>query len=305
MTRSHLREFPTWLVIAAIYGGWLALTFHARALPVWLVAPLGACLVAWHGSLQHEALHGHPTRRAWLNALLAGPPLALWLPFPLYRESHLAHHRAPELTDPFDDPESFYTAPDVWARLSRPARLFRAALHTAAGRLLLGPVAVVWRLFHGEARRVAAGDRRRLAIWGVHAAAVALVLFWVVRVCGMSPLAYVALFVYPGVSLTLLRSYTEHRPAADASRRTAVVEAGPVFSLLYLHNNLHLVHHLWPHLPWYELPRRFRAERGALLERNGRFAFAGYAEVLRRYAFRGKDSPVHPGTGEVARGERT
>ena len=301
MIHRKLAETPTWTVIAAIYGGWLALTLSYRSLPAYLVAPLGAWLLAWHGSLQHEALHGHPTRRPWLNALLAGPPLALWLPFRIYRETHLAHHRAPELTDPLSDPESYYTAADQWARLSRPARLLRQALHTAAGRLALGPFAVVWRLLRAEAPRLLSGDRRRLAIWAAHAAAVAAVLLWVVAVCRIPPWAYLALFVYPGMSLTLLRSFTEHRPAEDQRRRTAVVEAGPVLSLLYLNNNLHLVHHLWPQLPWYELPRRYRARRGDLLEQNGQFRFAGYADVLRRFALRSKDSPVHPRAAEEVR----
>jgi fatty acid desaturase len=301
---SHRRstEIPTWTVVAAIYGGWLTLTFFFRDLPTYLVAPLGAWLLAWHGSLQHEALHGHPTRLPWLNALVAGPPLALWLPFPIYRETHLAHHRAEELTDPFDDPESFYTAAEEWARLPAAVRLARRALHTAAGRLLLGPPAVVWRLLAGESRRIAAGDRRQLAIWSVHLAAVGAVLWWTTVVCRIPIWAYLVLFVYPGLSLTLLRSYTEHRPGTDQLRRTAVVEAGPLFSLLYLNNNLHLVHHLWPQLPWYELPRRYRARRGQLLEHNGQFSFAGYADVLRRYALRAKDSPVHPRQVEEAGG---
>jgi fatty acid desaturase len=293
MIRRRPAEFPTWAVIAAIHGGWLALTLSFHALPAYLVAPLGAWLLAWHGSLQHEALHGHPTRRPWLNAVLAGPPLALWLPFPIYRETHLAHHRA-ELTDPLGDPESYYTSPERWGGLSRPARLLRVALHTALGRLALGPFAVVWRLLAAEAPRLLSGDRGRLAIWAAHAAAVAAVLVWVVAVCRIPLWAYLALFVYPGLSLTLLRSFTEHRPDADQDRRTAVVEAGPVFSLLYLNNNLHLVHHLWPQLPWYELPRRYRARRGDLLERNGHFRFGGYADVLRRFALRRKDSPIHP-----------
>ena len=67
----------------AIYGGWLALTWYHHALPWWLVLPLGGWLVGWHGSLQHEIIHGHPTRRQAINTALAMAPVALWLPFPL------------------------------------------------------------------------------------------------------------------------------------------------------------------------------------------------------------------------------
>ncbi len=35
---------------------------------------------------------------------------------------HMAHHRDAILTDPYDDPESNYLDPAVWARLPRPLR---------------------------------------------------------------------------------------------------------------------------------------------------------------------------------------
>ena len=74
-------ELPTWLVAAAIYGGWLLLTLHAALLPWWIAAPALGCIVAWHNSLQHEAIHGHPTRYRAVNDALGMPPLGLWLPF--------------------------------------------------------------------------------------------------------------------------------------------------------------------------------------------------------------------------------
>ena len=57
-------EIPTWLVSLTIYGGWLALTWYALALPWWTVVLLIGGLVGWHNSLQHEAVHGHPTNSA-------------------------------------------------------------------------------------------------------------------------------------------------------------------------------------------------------------------------------------------------
>ena len=50
---------------------------HPASLPWWVVLPAGAWLTAWHGSLQHEAIHGHPTRSARLNAALAWLPIGL------------------------------------------------------------------------------------------------------------------------------------------------------------------------------------------------------------------------------------
>jgi fatty acid desaturase len=287
-------EGPTWLVVFAVYGGWGLLTWNYHALPWWLVLPLGGWLVAWYGSLQHEILHGHPTRNAWLNQALATPPLGLWLPYPLYRDNHLLHHRVAELTCPREDPESYYVMESRWRRLGPVARGLLVVNHTLAGRLLIGPFLTLAGFWGAEVRRVAGGDRDALRIWLGHGVGVALVLYWVVVLCGVPFWAYALLFVYPGLSLTLLRSYAEHRPAETQDHRTAIVEADPLTRLLFLNLNLHVLHHEQPILPWYVLPAVYRTERQALLKRNGGFRFSGYGDMARRYFFRPKDRPVHP-----------
>ena len=293
-------ERPTLLLAAAIYGGWLALTWWWDQVPVALGVPLAAWLVAWHGSLQHEAVHGHPTGRRRLDALIAGPPLALWLPFAIYRSTHLAHHRTPALTDPLEDPESYYVDPAIWSRLGPVRRAALVAMQTLVGRLLLGPPVVVGRLLVSEARRLLRGDRRRARLWAGHLLACGAVMGWVTGICGIDPVSYLLCFVYPGLSLTLLRSFTEHRPAAEPGHRSAVVEAGPVLSLLFLHNNLHALHHAEPRLPWYRLPAEYEARREELLAGNGGFLFDGYREIVRRHALTPKDAPVHRGAPAAA-----
>ncbi len=103
------------------------------------------------------------------------------------------------------------------------------------------------------------------------------------------------LFAWPGLSLTLLRSYAEHRPADDRERRSVIVGGNPLTSLLFLNNNLHALHHARPRLPWFELPAAFAANRRQILDRNGGYRFASYAEIARRHLFRPKDAPLHPG----------
>jgi fatty acid desaturase len=141
-------EWPTLALAAGIYGAWLALTFWHAALPPWLVYPALAWLVAWHGSLQHEVIHGHPTRIRAVNDAIGFPPLALWLPYALYREGHLRHHVDWRLTDPFDDPESAYWTEDQWAALSRPGQFLVRAQTTFLGRMLLGPPWVIGRFYY-------------------------------------------------------------------------------------------------------------------------------------------------------------
>ena len=74
-------------------------------------------------SLQHELIHGHPTRSRRINTALGFPPLSLWLPFACYRTSHLAHHAGDGLTDPRRDPESFYVTGEEWSRMGPVRRM--------------------------------------------------------------------------------------------------------------------------------------------------------------------------------------
>ena len=272
-------EGPTWLVAAAVHGGWLALTWYHDALPWWLILPLGGWLICWHGSLQHEAIHGHPTRWRGVNTVLAAAPVALWLPYPLYRSRHLRHHATPHLTDPLADPESFYVDPERWRRMGPYRRRLLKVHNTLAGRLLLGPALAILAFWWEEGARLVRNEPGCARIWAAHAVLTAPVLVWVVGICGIPLWAYVLLYVYPGTALILLRSYYEHRPAADPAERTVVVEAGPPMMLLYLGNNFHALHHERPGIPWYELPRVYRAERRRLLADNGGFLFAGYGAL--------------------------
>lgn len=297
--RTLANEWPTLAVALAIHAGWVALTWFWAALPLWVVLPAGAWLVAWHNSLQHEAIHHHPTPWPLLNTAIAALPLGLWLPFPLYRMSHLEHHRRPELlTSPLDDPESYYLLPARWQRMGRPARLVSLANQTLLGRLLLGPAIVVGRFLAEEAVLLWRGRPGRRRIWLLHALGVAAMLGWLAGVCGMPIPLYLLGIVYPALSLSLLRSFAEHRADPDPERRTAVVEAGPLLALLFLNNNLHLAHHLRPGVAWHRLPA-LAAELG-VAKAAGDAHYRGYATIVRRFLLRPVAHPVHPLTPPAA-----
>ena len=287
-------EWPTVLLTVAVYATFGLTTWAYQALPWWLLLPLGGYLVALQGSLQHEATHGHPTPWPWLNEALVFPSLWLWMPYRIYRRTHLLHHRDEVLTDPLADPESFYRTPEDWARSGRLRRSLAWLLNTLLGRLLLGPAVCALRLFGSALGQLARGERRDLGAWLLHFVAVALVLVWVVGVCGIPLAAYLVFFAYPGTALTLMRSFLEHQAREAPGERSVVVEAGPLLSLLYLNNNLHALHHAEPGLAWYRLPARYRARREALLAGNGGYRFGGYLEIAARYLLRPKEPPVHP-----------
>jgi fatty acid desaturase len=287
-------EWPTIVVAGAIYSAWIATTIAATKLPWWGLLPLGGFLIAWHGSLQHETIHGQPTRSRKFNTLLGSLPIGLWMPYGIYRDLHLVHHRTGALTDPLDDPESFYVTRRDWAKAGAFRRSLLWANTTLVGRLALGPFIGVSRFLVSELRRLFAGDFKYARAWATHLVGVVLVIAWLELVCGLSIGCYLLTFVYPGIALTLLRSFAEHRPEAANDKRVGVVEAGPIASLLYLNNNLHVVHHEEPALPWYALPARYRSMRSEILERNGGYAFSGYGTLFARFGLRPKDAPVHP-----------
>ena len=284
-------EWPTIALAALIYGMWLATTFFWRALPWPILTLLGGVSVAWQMSLQHEIIHNHPTRWRGLNRALGVWPLALWLPFEIYRVTHLQHHNDNRLTDPLDDPESYYFTDAQWRARGRLGRGLWRVQTTLAGRLALGPALAMVRLWRTELGR---GDRKHVAMRARHALQAAAVLAWVVGVCGIPLWLYFWAFVYVGTALALIRSFAEHRAEDTVERRTAIVEGSYLLGPLFLFNNLHAAHHLRAGLAWYDLPRWYRLNREALVASNGGLVYRSYFDVARRYLFTPHDVVLHP-----------
>ncbi len=287
-------ELPSWGVAVAIYASWFALVWFHAAIPWPVEMLLGAYVLAWHFSLQHEAIHGWRSIPRWLRTAIVWPPIGGWFPFELYKRAHTAHHRNTVLTYPGEDTESVYHRQEDWARYS-PA--FRAVLmfnQTLLGRLLVGPILRLRKLVLIEGGLIARGDYRNVRVWLRFFAGLAVVLWFVSGVCGMPVWHYYLVYVLPGLSLGLLRAFIEHRWGERPGERTASVESNWVFGLLFLWNNLHIVHHLHPPMPWFEIPRYWRANRETLLAHNGHYVFHGYGDIARRWLLKPVFIPVHP-----------
>lgn len=292
--RPRKIDLSTLSLAVVILGGYVLWTLNFTVLPLWLAAPMGAVLLAWYGSLQHETIHGHPTRSKRVNALIGGLPLSLWVPYAIYRETHVRHHRhsGRRLTEVGHDPESFYLPPGHLAKVGRLAQFALRANCTLAGRIVLGP-AIAIATFAASEMRKARADRRYRVIWLRHALAVAAILTWTTVLCDIPLWVYVLLVVYPSISLTHLRSFAEHRADDHSHLRTNVVEAGPVWSLLFLNNNLHVAHHLHPHVAWHELPQVWQRMQNTSFSAGIVFR-GGYREVVRKYLFRPFITAEHP-----------
>lgn len=279
-------EWPTILLAVVIYALFGVVTWFYHSLPGWFVFIIGGYVVAWHGSLRHEAVHLHPTASERLNELFVLPSLDVYLPFRLYAQTHTLHHINQNLTDPELDPESFYLSEQRWIALPRVRQWSYRIFHTLAGRLFLYPFWMIPYFWFEEAHRLARGDIRNLQAWSWHLLGIALAMSWVIGICDIPFWEYLLLFVYPGTSLTLLRSFAEHRSHPDWEGRSAILEAEFLFGILYLYNNYHALHHNNPGVAWYKLPSLYRGEREKLLEKNNNYLIRGYSELfLKNFIF--------------------
>jgi fatty acid desaturase len=288
-------EWPTWLLIAVIYGGWIVtVTFYA-SYSNWALQGLLIVLCAWYMSLQHELVHGHPTKYKALNRYLGLIPLTVWYPYDLYRDSHLKHHNDRDLTIPGVDPEGNYLFRDSFENLPAPLRWIMWASRTFVGRLLFGPAVAIAALFKHVLLSPSTWKNPKSRIsWLQHLLLLALMLWGLAKWSDISPVLYLFGVAYPALGLAMLRSFYEHRPALLPAQRIVINEAAWPWRLLYLNNNYHSVHHEHPGLPWYQIPEAYRADKDGYLERNGGFHVPGYTHLLLKNGFKPIDSPVFP-----------
>jgi fatty acid desaturase len=286
-------EWPTLALLILCYAVWAIGTTWAGG---WFL-PLGMVLVALsaalHSSLCHEALHGHPTRYRWLNEALVFPALTLCIPYIRFRDTHLAHHQDAILTDPYDDPESNYLDAGVWERLSPWKQAVLNLNNRLAGRLLIGPIVSQVAFMAADWRAIRAGDRTVLLGWLWHIPALALVIWWMAAL-GQMPVWAFVLASYAAISILKIRTFLEHQAHLRARGRTVIIEDRGLLAFLFLNNNLHVVHHMHPKLPWYRLPALYFANRDRYLARNDGYMFPSYGAIFRRYLFKAKDPVPHP-----------
>lgn len=285
-------EWITLLLISGCYALWTALLFVAYPAFPNLVVVLASLVIAFHGSLIHEVIHGHPFRNRHLNAALMRLPLNLAIPYCRFRDLHLAHHRDSNLTDPYDDPETNYLDPKVWDHLPGWKKALLRVNNTLAGRILIGPAIAQACFVQDDWHRVRRGERGVLLAWVLHFAGAAVVI-WLVARSPMPVWAYL-IAAYAALGLLRIRTFLEHQAHEKMRARSVIIEDRGPLAFLFLNNNFHVVHHMYPDVPWYRLPALYRAGRDRYLKINEGYVFRSYAEVFRKFLLKPKDPVAHP-----------
>ncbi len=241
MTTSVLSSpriaWPSFALTAAALGAWIGgIALGVSAAAPWPLAAL-VCWAAAYAAFTplHDASHRSVTRARWGNELvgrLAGLPL--WAPLPAFRFLHLEHHK--HTNEGAADPDGWSGGP--W-RLTLPLRWLTLDLHYYAFYLrterprrekaevvltLGGQVAIAAAL-------VALGHGRELLLFGLLPSRLAI------------------------GTLAFAFDWLPHRPHVitakqDRLRATLAFE-GRLLCWLTFGQSLHLVHHLYPGVPFY------------------------------------------------------
>ena len=289
---SRAVEWPTLAICGACYAGFILSTAASDTIGLLAAAVLLTLSLTLFSSFSHEVLHGHPFRSRTWNEALVFPALGLLIPYGRFRDTHLAHHNDPLLTDPYDDPETNFIDPELWARWGVLRRTVYQVNNTLLGRMILGPIIGLASFYHGDLRAMRAGDRAVLKAYLLHLLGWVPVALWLAYVAQMPFWLYLT-SVFLSHSILKIRTFLEHRAHEVARCRSVIIESRGPLAFLFLNNNLHAVHHARPGIPWYRLPGFYAAHRTHFRKRNGGYVYPSYREIFRRHLLRAKDPVPH------------
>jgi fatty acid desaturase len=284
-------EWRTLAVVIAVYGLTVLTVLRYDVLTPWLAVPMLAVLGAWHLSMQHEVLHGHPFKSQFINDAIGGIPVTLWIPYLAFKKDHHEHHLS-DLTNPALDNESYYVSQEQWDKAGRIRRAAWTANRTILFRMFVWTIVSTITYVLSVLKRAVRNEKSdRLAV-ALHVVGVAFVVY-LVSLSSMPLWQFALGTTYGGRILNAIRPFPEHKYQSGVETRTAMIMAGRFMSLLMLNNNLHVAHHDEPGVPWYRYDKLM--ERVNAVERAraaGVLYEGGYAEVFRKFSFTPVDSPV-------------
>ncbi|MBW4706668.1 fatty acid desaturase [Roseobacter sp. YSTF-M11] len=285
-------EWPTLAIGVMCYVGFAIATTCFDVLGASAAGLILTLSLTLYSSFSHEVLHGHPFRDARVNTAMVFPALGLAIPYPRFRDTHLAHHHDPALTDPYDDPETNFVDPAIWAGWCGIRRALYRWNNTLLGRILVGPAIGLGTFYKADFKAMMSGERNIINAYAFHIMGLVPVAIWWITVSNM-PLWLYVVCAYFSHSILKIRTFLEHRAHEKARCRSVIIEDRGLLSFLFLKNNLHAVHHACPRMPWYQLQGYYNARRAEFLARNGGYAYRSYGQIARLFLFRAKDPVPH------------
>ncbi len=241
----------------------------------WGLLPLQGVLIVFLFTLEHEATHKTPFANAWLNewaGRVAG--FLLLLPFAWFRYFHLAHHRFTNIAG--HDPELAVAKPEgargwLWHVSGLP---YWGAQGLLLINLARGRVAAAY-LPPGAAPRMRAEARGMLMGY----AAVAASLYWSGLLFWLWLLPVV--LGQPALRLYLLAEHGDCPQVVNMFENTRTTFTTRALRFLAWNMPYHTEHHVYPAVPFHQLPQLHALMRGEL-----RVTAAGYVAFTKGYLAR-------------------
>jgi fatty acid desaturase len=247
------------LLLPCALGAIVALGATGRW-PLWACTPILALLSYAHYTLVHEAIHGNvvskPKTLHWVNTLVGWiGALGLGGAWPILQRTHVLHHSH---TNTERDPDLIVKGGlgqlvVKWAVMSLMSLIPLAALRFIAPSRYERLGKILGRAEIAQASAVT------LAYLGLRAAAIAAGhgLAWLLLWYAPTRLAFLILNVF----FQWLPHYPFDRTDRYGATRISLWGGGQI---LTLQQNLHLMHHLWPSVPFYNYARLFEALKPVL-----------------------------------------
>ncbi|MCV3215927.1 fatty acid desaturase [Plectonema radiosum NIES-515] len=196
----------------------------------WLCFSVNTIALHIAGTVIHDACHQSAHRNRVINAILGHvSALMLVFAFPVFTRVHLQHHA--HVNDPENDPDHYVST---------------------GGPLWLLPVRFLYHEVFFFQRQL--WRKNELMEWFLSRLFVAAIFYISVQ---YHFLGYVLNFWFipsavVGLALGLFFDYLPHRPHQERDRwKNARVYPNRILNLLIMGQNYHLIHHLWPSIPWY------------------------------------------------------
>lgn len=261
--------WPTLLLAALLPSAFWTLIVLGllRTLPLWVCAVALTPISYAHYTLVHESIHGnlapgHPKLR-WLNTLVGWlGALGLSYNWPMLMRSHVLHHAH---TNSEADP-------DIWVKGSFGHLLAKYFVVSIVMTLI--PFFVLRYIMPGQYRRMTAHLRGSEVVQASAVASMVIVLLGVSVYFGRA-WDWLFLLLIPtrlaALILNIFFSWLPHYPFDRTERyRNTRISLWPGGTFLTLQQNLHLMHHLWPSVPFYNYARLYRRLLPVLIAKGSR-----------------------------------
>jgi fatty acid desaturase len=266
----------------ALHAALIGIAYWALAHHHWLLAVAAAIphFIAWSflgwAGIGHELFHGTVfTSKRVSGFLFKLFSVLTWGNFGYFAVTHPMHHRRTlAADDPEGQPERGIRKRDLFWGLTFDVPGFIARLRVLVRNCfgtVRGPLANTLFAPGTEERRKLIAGARTVVVFQLVTAAIfiAAKLYWLVLLINLAGFVGTICNRILAVAQHYKLSTEETRNYLDNSR---TIRVGPIFEFLYANMNFHVEHHIYPQIPYYNLPEvheRVQAVYGRRAHANG------------------------------------